>query len=105
MSGKSQPNVRQLFSVLMSMMKKKSIVGGTFSIVLVNSGAQCFRFKFTSKSSDLRTKYLPGGQTDAEVFVKRNIDISSVYATILYLFQFQNKNGQFPVCLPVTAPA
>ena len=45
------------------------------------------------------------GQTDAEVFVKRNIDISSIYAIILYLFQFQNKNGQFPVCLPVSAHA
>ena len=71
---------------------------------------QCFRLrtnvrKFTLKSSDLRTKYLPGGQTDAEVFVKRNIDISSIYAAILYLFQFQNKNGRFPVCLPVNAHA
>ena len=69
---------------------------------------QCFRLctnmcKFISKSSDLRTKYLPGGQTDAEVFVKRNIDISSIYAAILYLFQFQSKNSQFPVCLPVNA--
>ena len=44
-------------------------------------------------------------KTDAEVFVKRNIDISSVHAAILYLFQFQNKNGRFPVCLPVTAHA
>ena len=40
--------------------------------------------------------YLPGGQTDAEVFVERNIDISSIYEAILYLFQFQNKNGRFP---------
>ena len=52
--------------------------------------------KFTLKSSDLRTYYLPGGQTDAEVFVKRNIDILSIYEAILYLFQFQNKNGRFP---------
>ena len=37
------------------------------------------------------------GQTNAEVFVKRNIDISSIYTAILYLFQFQNKNGRFPV--------
>ena len=59
--------------------------------------------KFTLKSSDLRTCYLPEGQTDAEVFVKRNIHILSIYAVILYLFQFQNKNGRFPVCLPVTA--
>ena len=62
---------------------------------------QCFRLrtnvrKFTLKSSDLRTYYLPGGQTDAEVFVERNIDISSIYEAILYLFQFQNKNGRFP---------
>ena len=62
---------------------------------------QCFRLrtnvrKFTPKSSDLRTYYLPGGQTDAEVFVERNIDISSIYEAILYLFQFQNKNGRFP---------
>ena len=35
--------------------------------------------KFTPKSSDLRTYYLPGDQTDTEVFVKRNIDISSIY--------------------------
>ena len=41
------------------------------------------------KSSDLRTYYLPGGQTDAEVFVERNIDISSIYEAIHYLFQFQ----------------
>ena len=61
--------------------------------------------KFTSKSSDLCTQYLPEGQTDAEVLVKRNIDIFSIYAAILYLFQFQNKNGRFPVCLPVTAHA
>ena len=53
--------------------------------------------KFTPKSSDLRTYYLPGGQTDAEVFVKRNINISSIYEAVLYLFQFQNKNGRFPV--------
>ena len=53
-------------------------------------------FPFTPKSSDLRTYYLPGGQTDAEVFVERNIDISSIYEAILYLFQFQNKNGRFP---------
>ena len=52
--------------------------------------------KFTPKSGDLRTYYLPGGQTDAEVFVERNIDISSIYEAILYLFQFQNKNGRFP---------
>ena len=63
--------------------------------------SQCFRLrtnvrKFTPKSSDLRTYYLPGGQTDAEVFVERNIDISSIYEAILYLFQFQNKNGRFP---------
>ena len=51
--------------------------------------------KFTPKSSDLRTYHLPGGQTDAEVFVERNIDISSIYKVILYLFQFQNKNGRF----------
>ena len=43
------------------------------------------------KLSNLCTYYLPGGQTDAEVFVKRNI-----YEAILYLFQFQNKNGRFP---------
>ena len=65
-------------------------------------GLQCFRLrtnvrKFTPKSSNLRTYYLPGGQTDAEVFVERNIDISSIYEAILYLFQFQNKNGRFPV--------
>ena len=65
----------------------------------------CAVFLFTSKSSDLRTQYLPEGQTDAEVFVKRNIDISSIYAAILYLFQFKNKNGRFPVCLPVTVHA
>ena len=64
-------------------------------------GWQCFRLrtnlrKFTPKSSDLLTYYLPGGQTDAEVFVERNIDISSIYEAILYLFQFQNKNGRFP---------
>ena len=58
-----------------------------------------------SKSSDLRTHYLPEGQADAEVFVKRNIDISSKFEAILYLFQFQNKNGRFPVCLIVTAHA
>ena len=52
--------------------------------------------KFTPKSSDLRTYYLPGGQTDAEVFVKRNIDILSIYEAILHLFQFQNKHGRFP---------
>ena len=52
--------------------------------------------KFTPKSSDLRTYYLPGGQTDAEVFVERNIDISYIYEAILYLFQFQNKTGRFP---------
>ena len=52
--------------------------------------------KFTPKSSDLRTYYLPGGQTDAEIFVERNIDILSIYEAILYLFQFQNKNGRFP---------
>ena len=46
--------------------------------------------KFTPKSRDLRTYYLPGGPTDAEVFVKRNIDISSIYEAIFYLFQFQN---------------
>ena len=40
--------------------------------------------------------YLPGGQTDAEVFVKRNIDILSICEAILYLFQFQNVNGCFP---------
>ena len=40
--------------------------------------------KFISKSSDLRTQDLPEGQTDAELFVKRNIDISSIYAAILY---------------------
>ena len=62
---------------------------------------QCFRLrtnvhKFTPKSSDLRTYYLPGGQTDAEVFVKRNIDILSIYKAILHLFQFQNKHGRFP---------
>ena len=60
---------------------------------------QCFRLctnmcKFTSKSSDLRTKYLPGGQTDAEVFVKRNIDISSIYAAILYS-NFKTKIANF----------
>ena len=49
------------------------------------------------KSSDLCAYYLPGGQTDLEVIVKRNIDISSIYEAILYLFQFQNKNGRFPV--------
>ena len=51
--------------------------------------------KFTTKSSDLRIYYLLEGQTDAKVFVKRNIDISStgIYSAILYLFQFQNKNG------------
>ena len=59
---------------------------------------QCFRLrtnmrKFTPKSSDLHTYYLPGGQTDAEVFLQRNIDISSIFEAILYLFQFQNKNG------------
>ena len=59
---------------------------------------QCFRLrtnvrKFTPKSSDLGTYYLPGGQTDTEVFVKKNIDILSIYKAILYLFQFQNKNG------------
>ena len=48
-----------------------------------------------SKSSDLRTSYLPGGPTDAEVFVKRNIDISYIYAAILYLFQFQTKMADF----------
>ena len=53
--------------------------------------------KFSPKPSDLRTYYLPGGQTDAEVFVKRNIDISSIYEAVLYLFKFQNKNGRFPV--------
>ena len=53
--------------------------------------------KFTMKSSDLRTHYLPGCQTDAEVFEKRNIDILSTYETILYSFQFQNKNSQVPV--------
>ena len=37
-----------------------------------------------------------GVKTDGEVFVKRNIDISSVHEAILYLFQFQNKNGRFP---------
>ena len=63
--------------------------------------SQCFRLrtnvrKFTPKSSDLRTYYLPGGQPDAEVFVERNIDISSIYEAILYLFQFRNKNGRFP---------
>ena len=63
--------------------------------------SQCFHLhtnvpKFTPKSRDLRTYYLPGSQTDAEVFVKRNIDISSIYEAILYLFQFQNKNGRFP---------
>ena len=63
---------------------------------------QCFRLrtnvrKFTPKSRDLRTHYLPGGQTDAEIFVKRNVDISSIYEAILCSFQFQNKNGRFPV--------
>ena len=63
---------------------------------------QCFRLrtnvrKFTPKSSDLCTYYLPGGQTDAEVFVKINIDTLSIYEAVLYLFQFQNKNGRFPV--------
>ena len=63
---------------------------------------QCFRLrtfvrKLTPKSSDLCTYYLPGGQTDAEIFVKRNIDISSICEAVLYLFQFQNKNGRFPV--------
>ena len=53
---------------------------------------QCFRLrtnvrKFTPKSSNLRTYYLPVGQTDAEVFVERNIDILSIYEAILYLFQ------------------
>ena len=43
--------------------------------------------KFTPKLSDLRT-HLPGDQTDAEVFVKRNINISSIYEAILHLFQF-----------------
>ena len=52
--------------------------------------------KFTPKSSDVRTYYFPGGQTDAEVVVKRNIDILSIYEAILYLFQFQNINGRFP---------
>ena len=61
----------------------------------------CFRLctnvrKFTPKSSDLHTYYLPGGQTDA-VFVKKNINISSICEANLYLFQFQNKNGRFPV--------
>ena len=35
------------------------------------------------------------GQTDAEVFVRRNIDILSICAAILYLFQFQNKMAEF----------
>ena len=50
--------------------------------------------KFTPKSSDLRTYSLPEGQTDAEVFVERNIDISYIHEAILYLFQ--NKTGRFP---------
>ena len=65
-----------------------------------SKGLQCFRLctnvcKFTPKSSDLRTYYLPGGQTDAEVFVKRNINILSIYEAVLYLFQFQNKMADF----------
>ena len=55
--------------------------------------------KFMPKSRDLRIYNLPGGQTDAEVFVKRNINIPSIYEAILYLFQFQNKNDRYPVCL------
>ena len=71
---------------------------------------QCFRLrtnvrKFTPKSSDLRTYYLPGGQTDAEVFVERNIDISSIYEAIIYLFQFQKQKWPISCCLLVTAHA
>ena len=41
---------------------------------------QCFclcinMHKFTLKSSNLRTYYLPEGRTDAEIFIKTNIDI------------------------------
>ena len=85
----TDPKVQQDFKGQYSKVKGQSVLH------------QCFRLrtnvrKFTPKSSDLRTYYLPGGQTDAEVFVERNIDISSIYEAILYLFQFQNKNGRFP---------
>ena len=52
--------------------------------------------KFTPKSSDLRTYYLPGGQTDAEVFVERNIDISSIYEAIFFIYSnFETKMADF----------
>ena len=61
--------------------------------------------KFTPKSSDLRTYYLPGGQTDAEVFVKRNINISSIYEAVLYLFHISKQKWPISCCLLVTAHA
>ena len=61
--------------------------------------------KFTPKSSDLRTYYLPGGQTDAGVFVKRNIDISPIYEAVLNLFQFLKQKWLISCCLLVTAHA
>ena len=71
---------------------------------------QCFRLstnvrKFMPKSSDLRTYYLPGGQTDAEVLVKRNINISSIYEAVLYLFHISKQKWTISCCLLVTAHA